>query len=335
MEIINRTPFSVFPTVLNDKAGRDFLIIIVKCTYSFALDKLQPALEQAPVTLVDQFYGEPGSSSIAFPSDLVPWKAGGDLLLRGTVLGKRGRETETQVSLKVGSLEQTLCIFGQRYWRSVFGFYRPSDPEPFEPIPLKYEHAFGGFDTSNPEPRFHERDRRNPVGCGFYAKKTKIYLDDISLPNIEDPRCLIKGCNDRPQPAGFGAICLDWEPRIRYGGTYDEAWETSRCPMLPEDFNDRYYNCSHPRCFSETFFKGDEAIQIVNVGPKDKIAFTLPADRFNVSVMIRDAAVQCMLACDTVFIDCDENRVMTVWRGSVDAHNNIHHIRSVEIAGVS
>ena len=50
--------------------------------------------------------------------------------------------------------------------------------------------------------------------------------------------------NDRPRPAGFGPIAAHWQPRAASRGTYDERWKRDRQPLLPDDFDDRFYQCA-------------------------------------------------------------------------------------------
>ena len=41
----------------------------------------------------------------------------------------------------------------------------------------------------------------------------------------------------------FGPVGRSWQPRIRWAGTYDQKWMDEKFPFLPEDFDERYYQC--------------------------------------------------------------------------------------------
>ena len=84
MELVNATPFASERTVLQDRSGRDLLIVVVKCTYRLPAGRPPMiAEEQAPIRLADDFYGEPGQSSIRYECDLAPRKTGNDVVLLG------------------------------------------------------------------------------------------------------------------------------------------------------------------------------------------------------------------------------------------------------------
>ncbi len=82
-------------------------------------------------------------------------------------------------------------------------------------MPLVYERAFGGVDQKSKHP---ERDWYwpNPVGTGFAVSRDN--LSGVPLPNVEYPDQLITSWNDRPKPAGFGAVAAHWQPRVGLAG---------------------------------------------------------------------------------------------------------------------
>src|SRR5262249_17510126 len=138
---------------------------------------------------------------------------------------------------------------------------------------LVYERAFGGSDPNSTEskPLF---DRRNPVGVGYHADGR--LHDQLRLPNLEDPLNPIKCYDDRPEPAGFGFLSPDWLPRAKLAGTYDAKWERKHMPLLPEDFDPRFFNAASAGLIAPAFLNGDEAISITNVTPDGMLAFDLP-----------------------------------------------------------
>ena len=115
------------------------------------------------------------------------------------------------VRLEVGDARHELTVFGPRRWRRESGGdLVPSTPEPFEPVPLTWSHAFGGSavlepgylpGTELPHPGGKLVYPLNPDGVGFYPSASAAL--EQPLPQIEYSDCLIRRWHDRPEPAGF------------------------------------------------------------------------------------------------------------------------------------
>src|SRR5262249_34707265 len=136
-----------------------------------------------------------------------------------------------------------LVIHGDRVWqRSITSGARPSDALPFVTMPLVWERAYGGVAANSTEqkPVF---DVRNPIGCGF--ENDPGVAVGRPLPNIEDPGQPLTRLSDRPRPMGVGPVARHWQPRVRFAGTYDEAWTRQRAPLWPDDFDERFF-CGAP-----------------------------------------------------------------------------------------
>jgi hypothetical protein len=219
------------------------------------------------------------------------------------------------VHVAVGPVKRTIRVFGDRRWSQLMGAPRPSSPGPIEDIPLIYERAFGGQDASPEDPRDHEGEPRNPVGVGLVARRSRARIEEIPLPNIEDPAALIEDPRDRPEPAGFGFIGRGWQPRASYAGTYDAAWAARRAPRLPEDFDERFYSGAHPRLCTQRHLSGSEEVLLVHAGPGGALRFRLPGARPAVRVTVAEARDTLEMAFDTLILDADALRATLVWRG--------------------
>src|SRR6185312_7848826 len=125
------------------------------------------------------------------------------------------------------------------------GAVRVSDPEPFDTIPLIYERAFGGWDRRSEDANEHRCEMRNPAGVGFRDRSLG-GDDDLVLPNLEHPDHPFRSYGDAPPPAGFGFIAPNWQPRLALAGTFDVAWDRTRKPLLPKDFDRRFFNAASP-----------------------------------------------------------------------------------------
>jgi hypothetical protein len=313
MELVNRTPFAAARTVVSDREGCDVLLTVVKCTYALGKGgRLEPADKQHPVQPADDFYGEPGESSVRWESDLAVFKPATDVVVLGHAYAPRKPEAQLQVALRVGPLFRVLSVFGERRWRKGLGM---SSPEPFAKMPLTFERAFGGTDRSSANALHHEREPRNPVGRGFVAQRSELAAGEVLLPNIEDPEHLVRSIKDRPPPAGFGFIARSWQPRAALAGTYDEAWRKNRSPLPPKDFDDRHHNAAPRQLMASPHFAGNELVELAHLSPQGTQRFRLPGTRPRVFVSIGRQRHELPVLFDTLVLLPDEEQAVMVWRG--------------------
>lgn len=332
MDLKNTTPFAAERVVLQDVAGRDVLVVVLKATYNYSPDGvLSVAEQQVPIVFADEPYGEPGASSVRYESDLALRKVGADVVLIGNAHAPAGATvSELDVSVSVGSVQRSLRVFGDRYWRRTLGFPSISAPKPFEQMPLTYERAFGGRDCSAEDPAYHEQESRNPVGVGLIAAKSGQPLEGVPLPNIEDAQDLIRNPQDRPAPAGVGFLGRHWQPRVGFAGTYDDAWKVERAPLLPDDFDDRYFNGAHPSLVAPGFFVGGEGVALVNCSADGPVRFVLPRLVPKITALGWLGAATPMAAhCDTLTIEPDLRRISMVWRATRDVYRDMHNIARI------
>lgn len=333
LEIENRTPFEIAVAPSQNKEGRDYAVIVVKGTFEIKKgeESLSVAEAQTPIVWGDEHYGEPGLSSVKYEADIFPSKKGTDVALIGSAYTRKGTDRSVDVSLQVGPLRKSVRVFGDRHWRKSIGSWKPTDPATFERMPLVYERAFGGRDASDPDPARHGYEKRNPVGAGFSVSGSKERLEGLPLPNIEDPKNLIGGWKDKPAPAGFGFIGRDWAPRVNYAGTYDEAWQKKRCPLLPDDFDETYYNGASSDLVGRPYFKGGEAVRITNASKERELSFNLPKRSIDATVWIKGKETLHHLSLDSVIIAPDEKKTILVWRATVPCFRQFLYINKVKV----
>src|SRR5262249_33420529 len=147
------------------------------------------------------------------------------------------------------------------------------------------------------------------------------------LPNLEDPKHPLRSTKQRPSPAGFGFIAPHWEWRRRHAGTYDEGWTRDRMPLLPQDFDRRFFNAAHPDLISPGYLRGGEPVEVVNGSPRGGIALSLPHERLEGVVMMKDQTRHRVgMSLDTVVIDTDEHRLTLLWRGALPVYGQVHDL---------
>lgn len=328
---VNLTPYAAQPYLMTDENGGDLLVLVTKATYRIVgQDAVALEEEQPPPDAAGSSEGEPGQSSLRYAPEIDIFKPATDVALVGHAHAPGGGTvTQVDVTLRVGPLRKTVRVFGDRQWETKGQTVRISEPKPFTSLPLVYERAFGGSDLTSPDPRHHERDGRNPVGIGLVAVESRRQRP-LLLPNLEDPSTLISGMSDRPPPAGFGFIAPDWEWRLRYAGTYDDRWEKNRMPLLPEDFDRRFYNAAHPDLIANGYLTGGEPVEVGNASPGGHLAFTLPTERPEGVVMMKDTTSHPLaMNLDTVVIDTDGHRLTLLWRATFPVYRKIYDILSI------
>ena len=118
-----------------------------------------------------------------------------------------------------------------------------------------------------------------------------------------------------------------------FAGTYDEQWTNERMPLLPKDFDRRFFNAASEGLIASGYLKGDEAVSIENASPRGTLSFDLPGvpppECLIQVARGPDARVQTNL--DTVIINTDDNLVLLLWRGHLILRNSLHDVVSVQI----
>ena len=331
LQFTNGTPFKGTILLLPDAEGIESLYTILKAT--FTLDGAPVvAEEQVPVTLAAEHRGNAESSSIVTPSDISLMKTGTDVLLVGHAYAPDGRPVSSMdVSVTVGDLHKTVRVIGDRYWRSLTGVTM-SAPEPFEMIPLIWERAYGGSDRNGEQ--IHA-EARNPVGLGFRIDGGQNSLDGLLLPNLEDPQDLIAQWSDRPAPACFAPVAPHWEPRRSFAGTYDDAWQRSRAPYLPDDFDPRFFQLASTELVANGFLEGGERIDVRGATASGWLGSSVPIVNLTITYLVDGQPEERPAVLDTVIIEPDLDRLQLVWRAVLPCDKKALRVNEVQasIAG--
>lgn len=332
-EIKQLDGYALEPLFLTDERGNALLVVVVMSTWSFdRKGNLVPAEKQRPVIVAGEPYGPAAQSSYKYEPQCAFIKPATDVVLIGHAQACTGSVTDLVVRLRVGPLDKSARVTGDRYWLKSLGMISVTSPEPFEKIPLIYERAFGGCDRSHPDPDKHTFEPHNPAGTGFRSKHGR-FEEGIRLPNLEDPRDLVREYGQTVVPVGFGFTSPDWQPRAQFAGTYNEQWMEERMPLLPKDFDRRFFNAASPGLIAPGYLRGDEPVSIENASPHGTISFNLPgvtAPECRVQLRGgRDGVVSTNL--DTVVINTDEDLLLLIWRGHLPVRNGPHDIVSIQI----
>ena len=328
LQLENRSPFEAAIYALTEPSGFDSVFTVIKGTFGLS-ERPAPADEQVPVNMADEFYGDPGASSISVPSDISLARPGTDVLLIGNAYAPDGRPTtQVDVALVVGPLRKIVRVFGNREWQSAGVGYTISAIAPFDTMPLTWERAYGGVDRAGPELR---AEVRNPVGTGFRARDDGEELESLRLPNLEDPGEPITSWKQSPQPACFAPVAAHWEPRRSYAGTYDEEWQRKRAPFLPEDFDPRFFQLAPPGLVATPNLVGGEAVEVWGAHPSGGLRFSLPAARLNVTFQVDGRLHERPASLDTVIVEPDSSRLVMIWRSSFTRTDKACVVNAVDV----
>lgn len=206
MEFRNQTPFDALAFEGVDTQDREYHIVVLSASYTLQRvaetcdwtavpDDGRSGFPALPLTLADEHWGDPVSTSLKRESDLVPYKPKCDVRWVGVAhAGPPVAEFRAWMAIRQGDdikLEKSLLItgpcefirVGERETTARVGDmpnYRLSSPRPTSAVPLQYEYAFGGScrldATVGGEPGLHEVCYRNPLGRGWWARS---YVDAL------------------------------------------------------------------------------------------------------------------------------------------------------------
>ena len=342
LQMVNATSFPASILLWNDLEDHPRLTVIVKITLTFAQGEVaQIADDQLPIFTSDIPNSEEDApnASVRFESDMVPFKPRADVVLVGKAHAPGGKPVpQVDVRLRVGKLDRRLRVFGDRTWRFATKFSlipAITPPEPFVTMDLVYERAFGGIDGDSAL-----YCKENLIGVGFIGKIAYQTVHETALPNLEDPQDLITSPKTRPKPVGFGFYGRGWMPRLAYAGTYDDRYRAERSPRLPLDRSYALNNGAHPDLQVDGYLRGNETIEMENLGERPCVVFRLPGIAPQVAVskwkvplqqwlserpgsepadfaaQVPRAAEKMAMVLDTLVLIPEEDRLYLVFRGA-------------------
>lgn len=206
------------------------------------------------------------------------------------------------VSIEVGSHRKVLNVVGDRVWTDGV----PSRPVPFTTMPLDWRRAFGGAGYAE-----------NPLGRGYCTG----LAEGVPLPNVELPGHMVGSPRDRPPPASFGALGIDWPQRTRGLGTYDAAWFEHDFPGFARDIDWRVHNVApEDQRFDEPLAPGLRVVLHHLVQGAARVEVVLPRVAARCFTYRDDAASaleEVGLAPRTLWLVPDEDMLVLVFHGSL------------------
>jgi hypothetical protein len=195
-------------------------------------------------------------------------------------------------------------------------------------MPLIWERAFGGTCATR-DGKGKDREPNNPVGRGFWLERSQAVGQP--LPNVEHPEKRLERWDDRPPPTGCAFVSADWASRTKFGGTYDANWQANRLPLLPEDFDYRFFQTAPPDQQTPEYLRGGESVNVTGVTPEGTWVFRLPTDEVEIrTLMTREEIRSAAAVLDTVILEPDVRRVALVWRAKIELPEPMARLLAVE-----
>ena len=318
-ELQNATQATVQLFAQLDPSGALVTVVVVKQRFQILESGHAVELSNAEVRVIDELWDQdaPETSSIKRPSDLVLRKPATDVLIVGSAKSRGGSLVrEIDVSIRVGPVSTALHVVGPRSWYDAVTGVAPTAPRPFIDMPLRWEHAWGGHDASDPDDVLEEA--RNPVGSGV-ARDPRT-LVGTRAPSIEAPGEPIRSHRSSARPAGVGALGRHWEPRRRFVGTYDEQWQEQRMPLPPLDFDERFNQFAPEPLIAPGYLRGGEPVEILGMREDGALIFSLPRRDYFVTAFASDGPRESRCQLDTVILEPNDRFVELTWRAVVQGH---------------
>ena len=334
----------------NAPDGNPILSVIGKKTYRFANGQIavEDDQEQIPLIEADEFWGagKPQSDAMKLESDLVAYKPMTDVILIGKAhSAKAAKVAFLDVGIQIGGSRKIARVFGNRKAYVTATGIDFTAPEPFTEMPLDFSRAYGGTDLKSDE-GLNYTYLKNPVGRGFVIKNHAKAIQDLLLPNIEDPQRMLTPQNialgkfekwrEAPDPVAFGYMNKNAHPRFTLAGLPADQWAqaeaerqqsikampavgTPGAPIPPQSapmLNPLFYNGA-PKGMCLPPLKGDESIKLAYID-KDaaQFAFSLPGVRPKAWLDIGEGRQELAMSLHTAVIYKETNQLTLVWRGS-------------------
>jgi hypothetical protein len=296
MDVLSVSPLRATSIAWQPHRGAWALTVVVKATYGLSPVVSNLCESQEYPSEEENHWDDDPARSLYSPSDLAPFKPGPEVMVVGHAFAPRGEPVSSLVArIVIGDVDKSIEAFADQTVR--LDGSRREGPR-FVKMPLRYERAAGGPDTSN------------PVGMRLDVRDQ---LGAIALPNW---RAL--GAGDRIdwiEPVGFGPVAADWPARKERSARLVRPWAVSSEP-LPDGLDPRYFMAA-PRDQALSVLRADERIILENLHT-DHPRFVTNLSGIEPRAFIDSQGRppwELKLTCDTLWIDTDRSICTLTWRG--------------------
>lgn len=317
-EVSNETNWSVGLYPGWGKNRQYQFVLVIKQSFNFDLfGKLTAIDDPAPVQVVDEYYGDPLTTSLKRVNEIAPFKKGGEIILDGTAYPHKKNATVSPVRLEIAGegvhMKKSLVAVGARSWTKGILGAQVSEPEILSATRLIYENAYGGSCAYDEE----DFDVRNPVGMGFVGKKQDPV--NVSLPLLEYQEQRVKKPREKLEPASFAPIPMFWAPRESFESDIkEESVRMGEC-YYGKSIPDNLFNVAPLDQQFKRSFNGNEIITLAGFFKEtsDPIRLKLNIEAPEVAVLESIEPDYVTPVLDTFVINTDEMRLDCIWRHAI------------------
>jgi hypothetical protein len=355
----------------NDEKLKPVLAVIVKQTYTIERDgNCTLAEEQIPLTEDVEMY-QHNNSILQADLDIYVQKKYTDIILKGHA---RNYDNAGKfiAEIIIGNTRHTIAVQGnQKVYLDDRNKIQFSEIEKIEKVPLRYDFAYGGKDTeaekqmqmpapelltSLPEINLYAdspfRYPRNPEGKGYLVEKSKAMIEQLEIPNLQDPEHLLTPDNilvgdynrwiEMPLPYATDWVNPAWVPRIIYTGLVEyphtktagikEMQKKWISPNLydkkdpAKDFNYRFFNGGH-YALQTPLDNPVRECTLINIHQVNK-KFTIKLPYMKPKIWVdgrKGTLKETIPVMHSIIIEPDENRLSMVWCGRASALRPYFH----------
>ncbi len=300
MEVVSVSPLPVGSVLWQHRPGSWALTIVAKATFLLQPGLSRLAEQQEPIHGEDNHWNDDPGRSLFSASDLVPVKPRADVTLIGSAYAPQGQPVNgLYVRLIVGELDKSIEVTRDRTMGPDGAI---AEEGRFARMPLLYERAGGGPDTSN------------PVGV---RPDTRDSYGRVKLPNLLPPGVMVAPGSIVP-PIGFGPIAPTWPSRWNRLGKYAGQFVLHQLAStpLPMDFDRGFFNDA-PNDQQLTELSDDVRIVLENLHPQaPRLVTNLPGLRPRAILEARGGS-NLALRCDSLWINTDQAICTLTWRGHI------------------
>jgi hypothetical protein len=324
MTVKNNTPFKLIPQPSQVSPPAHSLTVIVKGTFDLQHGGTCTLADEQMDFAADETYLDDVGRSLLWASDFAPFKPHTDFYIHGTFYQPNGQPAARGVaSFEFGPLTKTLIFHGPRRASIRGGAWTIGPARPVVSVPLRWEYSFGGLNYP-----------ANPYGRGIDPVEERDGEVIVELPLIESPGQPLRFATDRPAPANFTPLPMQFLERLRKRGTYDQRWSTFRAPLPPLDYDASCHNAAPSDQQGGNYPRGDEVLilrhlhrtlpelrtRLPGVRPRVGVLRTrsdVPKDpakigQYNPWDVVADEVI---MNLDTVVALPDADKLVLVWRG--------------------
>jgi hypothetical protein len=326
----NVTPFQALAIEHRFYNGHPYDCLFVKGTFRLARDgRLLPLIEQPAFVVNNMHEGDDERTALAYPSDIIPFKPGTDVIVTGMAKPAGGKPASRWragvLVYRDGQaeplLQKTVQITGPRHWKhGRLAGWQLSEVEPASAVRLSYALAYGGASAAGWD---KERDIHwpNPFGRGYFGRDTPdtaltYPAPQILAPDVAAPEWL------KPQASvGLSPVAGLQQARLQFAGTYDRRWEQEVKPNIPLDMKLDFWNAAPQDQVAHPYLGGGEKIRTLGLFASEdgRCDFRLPRYQvFAVPLRGERKFERLDMNLDTVLIDLDKRHVMLRWATLVD-----------------